>query len=185
MKLKFADVVRDYLALRGESPELLPLLEEGEESAVLTLERELRARLPGEALKATLETPLLMLDEIREATGKFEMENARIGRLRLPDDYLKLYYIRMADWKQPVRRPEPEGSLRHSLGGDAPEWMICRENPMVTEERDPRGIYLRIMGSDAFDLPATVYYVPVPEFDGETLTISSGAYRLMMERIVK
>ena len=113
------------------------------------------------------------------------MESPRVGILRMPGDYLKLYSIRMADWKEPVRKPEPDGTIRAALGANAPEWMICRERPLVTEERDADGIYLRVIGSDAFDLPATVYYVPLPEFDGETLTISSGAYRLMMERIVK
>ena len=181
MIISFENVVRDYLALRGESPDLLPVLEEGEESPVLTLATELKAKLPAMAIEATKETPSLFLDEIRSVEAKFEMETPRIARVRMPDDYLAFHSLRMADWKEPLRSPEPVEALRWALGGNAPEWMICTERPMVKEERDAEGLWLKVYGSEAFDLPANILYVPIPEFDGETLVISRAAYLRMIK----
>lgn len=55
MLVKIEQVCRDYLALRGESPDLLPHLEEGEEGAVLTLSRELEVKIKPAAVAAALE----------------------------------------------------------------------------------------------------------------------------------
>ena len=176
-------MIRDYLALRGESPDLLPVLEAGgesAESAVLPIATEFRAKLPKAAIEATLATPRLQLDELRTVSAKFVPDGFKAAKIRMPDDYLKLYTLKMDDWKEAVTEPEPEGSLRRQLGRRAPAWMVCGENPMVTEERDAEGVYLRVAGSDAFDLPFTLLYVPVPAFDGETLTISKAAYLALM-----
>lgn len=170
-------MIRDYLALRGESPDLLPVLEEGEDSAVLTLRDQLLALLPSLALKATLDTPPLYHDEIRTLEGEITTDRAGYGILRLPSNYLKLHSLRMNDWKEPLTAVEPPDSLRRHLGAGAPGWMICKENPMVTEASDADGLYLKIYGSDAFDLPFRLLYIPYPECDGETLTISGAAYR--------
>lgn len=185
MEVKIDDMVRDYLALRGESPDLLPLLEEGEESAVLTLRRKLLASLPAAAAKATVETPRLFLDEVREADVSPEVPQRGVPRYRMPDDYLMFYSLRMADWSEPVEAVEPEGSLRRGLGARAPLWMVCRERPMVLEERDGDGIVLKVYGSDAFDLPASILYVPRPAVEGDTLRISRGAYwRLLLQETI-
>lgn len=183
MKIWIDTIVKDYLALRGESPDLLPLLEEGEDSAVLTLSRELMARLPSAAVEATLQTPILFLDDVRMAECRCLQESPRSALLRMPSDYLKLYSIRMADWNENVTSVEPSDSLRRILGANAPEWMICRKNPMVTEERDEQGLSLRVIGSDAFDLPATVYYIPLPKVEDDSLTISKGAYYKMLQML--
>lgn len=182
MKISFSQVCRDYLALRGESPDLLPLLEEGEESAVLTLRDELLARLPAMAVKATLETPVLWLDETRTFEGALLVSDGGVFTARMPADYLRLVSVRMADWKEPLTCPEPPGSLRDALGANAPAWMTCRCRPMVREERDADGISLKIYGSSAGASAGTgtIVYAPVPTIDGEWLVISSAAYRRMI-----
>lgn len=174
-------VIRDFLALRGESPDLLPLLEEGEESAVLTLARELQARLPAAAIEATLAVPPLYLDELKSSDGMVKLDMKGYGVARMPPDYLKLYSLRMQDWKEPVREVEPMESLRWALGANAPSWMICPHRPMVVEERDADGIFLKIYGSSALSSNASILYVPLPCFDGETLTMSRAAYLKMMQ----
>lgn len=188
MKIAFSQVCRDYLALRGESPDLLPLLEEGEESAVLTLSRELATRLEEAAVEATLSTPTVFLDEIR--TVEAECESDTFGRrpaviIRVPSDYLKLCSLQMADWAEPLREVEPTDSLRWALGGDAPEWMICPKRPMIREERDAKGVFLRVYGSQAADLSARLTYVPAPVFDGETLTVSRSAYLRALSSLIR
>lgn len=181
MEVRIDDMVRDYLALRGESPDLLPQLGEGEESAVLTLRRQLLASLPAAAAKATMETPRLFLDEIRSLDVSPEVPEVGVPRYRMPNDYLMFYSLRMADWKEPLEAVEPADSLRRALGARAPAWMVCRDHPMVVEERDADGIVLKVYGSDAFDLPASILYVPQPTVVGDVLRISRGAYwRLLL-----
>ena len=176
MKVSLQRIIEDYLASRGESPDLLPILEEGEESAVLTLSRQLKVSLLPAAIKATLEAPTLHFDELRQANVTPLVDTGGLLVLRMPDDYLRLYSLRMGDWKEPVRKVEPEGSLRYVLGANAPEWMICSERPMVTEKRDATGITLRVYGSQSMSAPPELLYVPLPTFDGETLTLQRSVY---------
>ena len=182
MKISFSQICRDYLALRGESPDLLPLLGDGEESAVLTLRDELRVRIPSAAIKATLEACPLSLDELREVVATPLPEAGGVLVVSMPDDYLKLYSLRMADWKESVRSVEPPGTLRYELGANAPEWMVCADRPMVCEQRNAEGIRLRIFGSRSEAPPGELLYVPIPDFDdGDSLVISASAYRLMLK----
>ena len=101
----------------------------------------------------------------------------------MPSDYLKLYSLRMPDWKEAVRAVEPSGSLRAALGANAPRWMICAERPMVTEHRDDAGIFLRVLGSRSETPTKELYYIPLPAFDGDTLTISKAAYHIMLSSL--
>ena len=183
MKISFEQVCRDYLALRGESPDLLPLLEEGEGSAVLTLTDELRVRLPAAAVAATMETPLFLLDETGDATGAECTDRERYLEIRLPDDYLKLHTLLMPDWREPVKRTEPGDSLRWALGAEMPDWMVCRGRPMVVEDSDGEGKLLKVYGTTAAR-PSKLLYVPRPHFDGTTLTISGAAYEAMKGQFI-
>lgn len=181
MKISFSQVCRDYLALRGESPDLLPLLEEGEEGSVLTLTDELRVRIQQLAEEAEAAFPRLAHDELRKAACPVHPESTGCLRIRLPNDYLKLHTLRMSDWNEPVTETEPDGSLRGTLGRNAPKWMACRHNPMVREERDVDGLFLRVYGSTAEETETELIYVARPYFDGEYLTISRAAYRELLK----
>ena len=184
MKIPFSQISRDFLALQGESPDLLPVLEEGEESPVLLLADELRVRILDAAVKATLATPPLFLDEIKSVAAVPLFEDGGAIILRMPSDYLKLYSLRMSDWKETVMATEPSGSLRAALGANAPRWMICAKRPMVTEQRDSSGIFLRILGSRSERAAIELYYIPLPSFDGDILTISKSAYHTMLSFLV-
>lgn len=182
MKIPFSQICRDYLALRGESPGLLPLLEEEEESAVLPIALELEARLLPAAEQATLALMPHQHDELRAAEPTTEADVSGALRVRLPDDYLRLHALRMTDWREPLTGPEPSGSLRRALGAHAPAWMICQCHPMVTEEADAHGSFLKVYGSQG--QVAEFLYVPRPSFNGETLTISRAAYRPMLQLLL-
>ena len=172
MKISFTQICREYHALRGESPDLSPLLDEDEYSPVLSIERELGARLLPAAIEATLGTPLPLLDEIRSVTLT-PVRREGILCIDAPKDYLRFISLKLSDNPEPVKRPEREG-LRYSLGASAPPWMITPANPMVTEHPSPESTTLRIYGSAGG--PVILTYVPMPEFDGVTLTISRHAY---------
>ena len=181
MKVSLNEICRDFLSLRGESPDLLPILEEGEDSAVLMLSRQLEAAIPMTATEATCSLPPLMLETATKLTGKFSEISNKFGKLYLPEGYLKLVSVKLYDWEEPVRATESENSLRRELGANAPSWMICRHNPMVTEERDEKGRYLKVYGSDAFEEGYELVYVPNPEFTAGDLTISRSAYFKMLK----
>ena len=176
MQIAFTRVVGDYLALHGESPDLLPELQEGEDSAVLTIERQLRARLLPAAIEATLAVPPESLDTMKSASLAVTSNRAGYCEARAPSDYLRIYSLRMADWREPVWRPEEPGSLRHCLGANAPAWMVCPERPMVIEERDHEGVLFKLYATAEPDIPARLRYIPLPVFDGEFLIISQSAY---------
>ncbi|MCH5217328.1 MAG: hypothetical protein J1F07_02050 [Muribaculaceae bacterium] len=181
MLLPIDTIIRDFLALRGESPDLLPLLEEGEESAVLTLRRALEVRLAAAAVEATMQIDLFSLDELREVERP-EVLAADGGRLtvRLPSDFLRLHTLRMADWKDAVHSVEQQGTLRQALGAAMPQWMACPEKPLVMLRRDTRGPYLSVRGSRATEALSLIF-VPQPVLDGDTLTLSRAAYPLLLE----
>lgn len=181
MLITMNQIRRDFLALRGESPDLLPLLEEGEQSAVLTLDDLLRTRLMECAVRATLDTDPLFLDEIEDYTATIDWRPSGAGRLRLPANYLKFHSLLMPDWAEPVREPEPKESLRGKLRGNAPKWMICPHRPMVAEGRDTRGPFLLIYGSEReYDRPEECLYIPRPAMEGDALRISAAAYPQML-----
>lgn len=66
MEVSIEKITADYLALRGESPDLLPVLEEGEDSAVLTLAGALLRRIEGAAAAATAMTPAALLADVAQ-----------------------------------------------------------------------------------------------------------------------
>lgn len=183
MTVSLEKITADFLALRGESPDLLPLLDEGEEGAVLTLARELKARLLPAATEATLALPAERCEEIKTNHGGIEFDDSGAGYIALPDDFLKFYLLRMADWREPVRALEPEDSLRRALGANAPSWMIAPCRPMVTLERKDSGLHLRVLGTTADS--RELRYVPRPLVNGDTLTICENAYPLLLSLLDK
>lgn len=185
MRVTIDRLRRDYLALRGESPGLSPILEEGEESGVLMLEELLKVKLIPLAVEATLETPLLWLDEIEAASPAVEWTGS-VGRMRLPDDYLQLCSLKMSGWVQPVTRPEPSQTLRARLGARCPDWMACPEHPLVLEGRDAEGKYIIVKGVEGKPAePELLLYVPLPHLTEKKLRISGAAYPRLLEKLVK
>lgn len=85
MERQIDGILRDYLALRGESPDLLPVLADGEDSAVLTLADQLKARLLPAAVEATATTPEALMGD----AARLIVRTA--GEPYLPRDYLKPY----------------------------------------------------------------------------------------------
>lgn len=182
MLIPIKQIVKDFLAITGESPHLSPTLEEGEDSAVLTLEEMLRARLDDCAVKATLETEPVFLDEIEEIYPEIEWSDDGVGKIRLPSDYLKLMSLRMPDWAESVTETEPKGTLRDALRGNAPRWMACPCRPLVVEGRDRKSRFLRIYGSErCYDEPDELLYIVRPTVEGDALRVSSAAYPRMLE----
>lgn len=185
MLIPFDKIRQDFLSLKGESPRLSPIYEEGEDSAVLTVEDQLKASLIPAAVKATLETEPIYLDEVEEIYPEIEWDDRGIGKIRLPQDYLALVEIWMPDWAEGVTRPEPKESLRNDLRGNAPKWMTCPERPVVVEGRDRKGPFLRIYGSSPiYDEPEQLRYIPRPRFEDSYLRISGAAYPTMLQFIM-
>lgn len=179
MKLKIDRIIRDFLALRGESPDLLPVLGEGEDSAVLTIAEELRVRLLPAAVKAVLTTPLFDIAEVCEAPAVPARDSFGSLSVALPDDFLRLHTLQMSDWREPLHCVEPEGTLRSLLGANAPAWMACSERPLVLLRRDDSGPSLRIFGTNS-DTIVRLLYVAKPLLTDATLTLPSASYPILL-----
>ena len=186
MTVTYDRIRRDLLALLGESPGLSPILEEGEESGVLTLEEQLMVLLPSVAVEATLATPRLQLDEIEKASPQIEWNaTGTAARIPLPADYLKFYSLRMAGWDRAVTEPEKPGTLREGLGAGCPSWMACAENPLVIEGRGDSGRFLTVVGIEGRpDGVEELLYVPLPRLTEKKLRISGAAYPVMLRLLV-
>ena len=167
--------------MKGESPDLLPLLDEAEESAVLTLHRWLEVQLLNAAIKATLETPRYLLDSVTSAPGSLRYRGDGTATLRLPDDYLALHSLYIEGWREPLTDTEPEGTLRDELRGNAPRWMRCEHNPMAVEGRDEDGRFLTVYGVREDAEAHTLLYVPLPTLIDGTLTIAAAAYPRLLQ----
>ena len=184
MTISLDTLRRDFLALLGESPGLSPILEEDEEAAVLLLEDRIRVNLLPLAIEATLETPLLWLDDIESVDAEAQPSATGSIRISLPDNYLRLYSLKLAGWKEAVSDTEPEGSLRCRLGANTPFWMACNENPLVIERRDTRGHYLHVCGvTTAKPVVEHLLYVVKPSVSNDTLRISAAAYPRLLDKL--
>lgn len=202
MTIPFSQVCREYLAARGESPDLLPVLQDGEESAVLTLESWLRTMLVPLAVKATLEADLTRIDDIAEVRLTPEFHDGS-ALLTLPDDFLRFLtlYIDGA--------PVAAGVV---MAAELPELPISSANQPETDARDyadvlsagsaldfsrrsyvrqppaapDRKLYLLpdgrlLMPSLAADAVVTLRYVPAPFLDSsDRLHISTAAYHSLL-----
>ena len=187
MNVTFPAILHDFLTLRGESPDLLPELEEGEDSAVLTLSEALRVRLLPAAVEATLALPREEVDIVSSLAvedADFEFLPSEGGltsvlTLPLPDNYLRFHSLRLAGWREGVRSLEASGTLRAELGANAPAWMVCPAHPMVLEDRDGPLRCLRIYG--ALRPEGELQFVPMPVFAADSLSICSRAYPRLLQ----
>ncbi|MDE5843395.1 MAG: hypothetical protein K2H35_06640, partial [Muribaculaceae bacterium] len=91
----------------------------------------------------------------------------------LPDDFLRLHTLWMADWPRPLSEDEPGDPQRLSLGERAPKWMLTRRlRPMLRlmPATEAASAQLRF-GPTSARRPLMSAYVPAPHFDdaGNTL----------------
>lgn len=202
MTIPFSQVCREYLASRGESPNLLPVLQDGEESAVLTLESWLRTMLVPLAVKATLEADLTRIDDIAEVRLTPEFNDGS-AVLTLPDDFLRFLtlYVDGAPAAAGVvmagELPELPISSANQLENDTPDYTDVlsagsaldfsrrryARRPPATPDRKlyllPDGRLL--MPSLAADAVVTLRYVPAPFLDSaDRLHISTAAYHTLL-----
>lgn len=182
MTFRYDKIRGDVLALLGESPGLPNLLEEDEESNVLTIDRMLKPHLASCALQATLASDPLFLDEIVDIYPDIEWLGDSHGRMRMPEDFLTLQVLKMTDWGEPLMHLEAEESLRGRLGSRAPGWLVNARRPMAMLRRDGSGLWLYFAGSDSHDgSPELLSYVRRPSVSTSwTVALSGVAYPEMI-----
>ena len=195
MIVPFSKICHDFLAVRGESPDLLPVLQDGEESAVLTLEAWLRTVLISRAVDATLRTDPSRLEEFGEFTMKAR-KDTEFEILTPPADFLRFISLSIGENAPPktVLNDITNFRFRRRRKGDKNEGLPDRNNSggiIFRKERTEPDAYIlpdgRILIENSWEETAeekavTLRYVPRPFLDSsDLLHISEAAYEEMIK----
>lgn len=188
MIIPFSKVCHDFMAAHGESPDLLPVLQDGEDSAVLTLEAWLRTMLIPKAIEATLQCDLQSLGEYEELTLRPSV-NGGYSILELPDDFLRFISLSIGENPVPLTSVAEAAQIRFRLSkGKLPcRGLLDTSRSSVAASRlsldEPKSsLFLLPDGRLLLDNIAegsavTLRYVPKPFLDSsDLLHISEAAY---------
>lgn len=196
MLIPFSRVCRDFLAVRGESPDLLPVLEDGEDSAVLTLEAWLRVMIIPKAVEATLAVPLDLLDEVEETTVVPTVSDG-FAVVTLPDNLLRFISVSIGENPIPVSVLPDLSALRFSPSNRAHrdfgalDFCGGRFLRKVSDSSDGNGGTVRLFRLPDGRLlaqglstatPLRLRYIPIPFLDSsDLLHISLHAYHHLLK----
>ena len=198
MIVPFSRICHDFLAVRGESPDLLPVLQDGEESAVLTLEAWLRTVLISRAVEATMHTDPSRLEEF----GEFTMKTGKgtgFEFLTPPADFLRFISLSIGENAPPKttlnkvsdlrfrrrKRDENEGLPDRNNSGGCTFWKE-RTEPEACILPDGRILIANSGEETAEEKTVTLRYVPRPFLDSsDLLHISEAAYEEMIKGFEK
>ena len=184
MIVPFSKVCHDFMAAHGESPDLLPVLQDGEDSAVLTLEAWLRTMLIPKAIEATLQCDLKMLGEYEELTLRPSVTGG-FSLLELPDDFLRFVSLSIGENPVPLTSVADPAQIRFRLSKDK---LPCRglldtsRSSFAAPGEPKSSLYLLPDGRLLLDnieegSAVSLRYVPKPFLDSsDLLHISEAAY---------
>lgn len=182
-------LVADVRAMMGENRCYESLLRI-DDSDTLTLNQRIAALAQVEADRLTASAPGELLDSplwfADEDTPLWGSEEGR-GRVRLPDDFLRLAAFRLARWPQAVWQPAAGDSarLRMLRAGVAPGILADDRWPCVALTRETDGLFLEFFSSSPADTPiAEALYWPRATLDREGgFHFSSSLYPTLVESV--
>ena len=185
-RVAIREIAAEVAALMGES---LLLECQPEESLFPDLEEQVRIRAPAILSDLILESPP---EHLADAGKRMEanptIDESGTVTLELPEDFLRLLYVRMSDWVRgateliPFSSPE---AARHFS-----KWKGIRgtrECPAAIRGFTPEGkqcIKLYSSGKDAF--LETALYIPFPALDSdEILEVPERLMPVLLDRLQK
>ena len=181
MLIPFSKVCHDFLAARGESPDLLPVLEDGEDSAVLTFEAWLRVMLVPKAVEATLAVSPDLLDDITEITLSPTI-SGKYASASLPPDFLRFLSLSIGEIPVPNVEIPDAATLRFRISPSNYNSSLLPPNSSLSNssllDRSPRCIPPSPFPSASLLTinPLRLRYIPYPYLDSsDILHISSAA----------
>lgn len=121
------------------------LIAEGDEET-LTLDEIIRGRLEEGARIVERDAPAHLLDSGKPLSGSltFDKEIGKgRGRMKLPDDYMRLVTFKMSDWERAVTEPITETDPRYGLQSSKHAGIRGNpERPVVAVVHEPTGLVL-------------------------------------------
>lgn len=178
-------LVSDVAALLGESTvlECSP-----EESPFPDLEDRVRILAPGILSELLRELPVEEISDIRRFPSEISIDREGCVTLPCPEDFLRLSYVKMSDWRYGVRHVSRDDSresrCQHSMHVGV---RGSRDRPVVTAGIDSSGCRcLKMFSSDENATLEQAFYVPVPVISADdTLQIPDILYIRLLRGIVR
>ena len=167
MKVKTEDLARKAAILLGEMPSAMC---NGVECEAATLTDYLLTRIEQLAPEAVTDTPAELVDNYKplEGNGITTMEDGS-ALLPLPDDFLRLHFLRIEGWARPVTGCYLPESLPAALQScRCPSLRASASRPVAVLTPADGGRALRLYGSHSE--PAKIaegWYLPIPRIDAD------------------
>lgn len=143
----------------------------------LTLDAVIRSKLEAGARIAERDAPAYLLDSGKPLSGSITF-NDKIGigrgRMKLPDDFLRLITFKMSDWFRAVTEPIAESDPRYALQSSRHAGVRGNpERPVVAIVHEPTGLVLEFWsctGGEDVTLQRG-RYLPIPKIREEGIEI--------------
>lgn len=136
--------------------------------------------LPRAARETLTEIPASRIDECRTLR-----DVASGPEYSLPDDFLRLIYIRMSDWEEGVTEALAYGSESHRLRSRHAGGSRAYRRPGVAIRRTGARRHLLIYGSEAGSRIAELDYVAVPNVENGHIDLPPGVVHDVCERLAE
>lgn len=185
IKVALTRLSHDVAVLLGEA---LSLECHPEESPFPDLEDRVRVLAPGVLSRIVAEAEAGKLKSGKILQGPVTTDENATACLVLPEDFLRLVYLKLDCWTRPLRNLSPPGSLKESLIYS--RWKGLRGNHMdpvaVQEIAEGGNFRLRICPASPGSRIETGLYIPEPKI-GEDGTLELGAelYPELIERLAQ
>lgn len=183
MKIKTSEIVKRVFDLLDENETLVD--ERVEYCDPDTAVKPLIMDLLPDAARLTLSTlPLSEIDETVKVKLKVEYEGTGVGKARLPEDFLRLSYVRMTCWPYGISEPLAFGGeeyrLRNGRKGLAAR---RRSSPAVAISSRGSEKDIHIFGISEGAGVDSFEYVEVPKISGIYIELPPGTVSAVCSRL--
>lgn len=168
MEYSVTDLTREILVAMDMNERQEALIKQGD-TDTLTLEEIIVSKIAQAARVVESNAPVWLLDSGRALSGSItfakEIGKGR-GRMKLPDDFMRLITFKMSDWERAVTQPILETDPQYLL--QSSRFAGLRGNPqrpVVAIVSEPTGLVLEFwscVGGEAVSLQRG-RYLPIPK----------------------
>lgn len=186
MKVKIPKLVRRAMLLLDEDcEELKSAVVYGDKG--VELRRLARQLVPEAARAAIMEADLALIDETQPIDAEMTYDAQGVGEIKLPDDFLRLVELRMADWavglcgyasEMPATRGDMPVLRHHPDSGGAEA-----ATPALLLGHGPDGRVIRVFGTASGTAPAVTRYLPQPEVTDGAISIPKALFEPVARKI--
>lgn len=157
-----------------------------EESPFPGIEDRVRILAPGILSSLILEAHVNIFDDASPISEDVTIDRNGVGKLLLPDDFLRLTTIKMTDWKRPVNHitsPEDPDYIRQTSN-----WAGIKGNPdrpvAIMDITPERKLCLLLFSSSQSARLSYGFYIPAPTVTADDkISIPRNLYLSLLEKL--